>query len=610
MSGAQLEPAGPVDSSASWGRFVGATTADARARAWLELVCAEIDGARAAAVLVESPTDHHFLPLAVWPKATPDLGKLGAVVEAALRERRGMAKAQETPGVWHLAYPVFQGEAIGAVVALDVLNPALEPGEAFRRLHWGAGWLNTLLASRDLVEASEARDRLRQVLDCVAVALRHGELRQALFELCNTLRHQLECARVAIGLPHGRGMKLWALSEAASFDRHAAYTKACTAAMNETFDACQPLMAPGDEGEGAIPAPKLAALGEISGASAALAYPLMLGGECRAVLVLERERGGFGGSDLTWVDALAALLAPIVEQRRKAEQGSLRHFRDDAGRFLKKLFGPRHLTWKAASISIVVALALLAFLPIEHRVSARTVIEGEVQRVVAAPFQGFLGAAYVRAGDQVEQGALVAQLDDRELLIEQARWSSERDQHAGKLREAFASHDLASIQVLGAQLRQAESQLALIEERIVRARLLAPFDGLVISGDLSQQVGAPLEMGQKLFEIAPLRSYRIIMEVDERDIRFVAEGQTGRLVMTGIAGEPMPFEVGRLTPVASTQDGRNFFRIEALLDDASPRLRPGMEGIGKIDTGRASLGWVLTRRFNDWLTLTLWSWLP
>ncbi len=610
MSATVLERTGVQDVPAAWGRFVASTTADERARAWLELVCTEIAGARAAAVLIDSPADGHFLPLAVWPKASPDLGKLGAVVEAALRERRGMAKAQEGVGVWHLAYPVFQGELIAAVVAIEVHNPALDAGDAFRRLHWGAGWLNTLLAARGLAEATEGRDRLRQVLDCLAVALRHGELRQALFELCNDLRRQLDCARVAIGLPHGQGVKLWALSEAASFDRHAAYTKACAAAMNEAFDTSLPLVVPRGESETAAATPKLSALQGITGASAALAYPMMLGGECRAVLVLERENGTFGRSELAWVDALAALLAPVVEQRRKAEQGSLRHVRDDIGRVLGKLFGPRHLTWKAGAIALSVVLAVLVLLPVEHRISARTVIEGEVQRVVAAPFQGFLTAAYVRAGDQVEQGALVAQLDDRELLIEQARWSSERDQHAGKLREAFAGHDLASMQVLGAQLQQAESQLALIEERIVRARLLAPFDGVVISGDLSQQIGAPLETGQKLFEIAPLSSYRIVLEVDERDIRFVTEGQAGRLVMTGIAGEPIPFEIGRLTPVATTQDGRNFFRVEALLSDASPRLRPGMEGVGKIDTGRAALGWVLTRRFNDWLTLTLWSWLP
>ena len=54
------------------------------------------------------------------------------------------------------------------------------------------------------------------------------------------------------------------------------------------------------------------------------------------------------------------------------------------------------------------------------------------------------------------------------------------------------------------------------DRKIARSRLAAPFDGIVISGDLSQQIGAPVETGKKLFEIAPLQSYRIILQVDEQ----------------------------------------------------------------------------------------------
>jgi multidrug efflux pump subunit AcrA (membrane-fusion protein) len=166
------------------------------------------------------------------------------------------------------------------------------------------------------------------------------------------------------------------------------------------------------------------------------------------------------------------------------------------------------------------------------------------------------------------------------------------------------------MQVVGAQLRQSAAQLALVTEKIARARLSAPFDGIVVSGDLSQQVGAPVETGKKLFEVAPLQSYRIILQVDEREIRHVQMGQAGRLVMTGIAGEPMDFKVAKVTPVATAQEGRNFFRVEAALAEASPRLRPGMEGIGKIEVGGRSLWWVLTHSFTDWLILSLWTWLP
>ena len=41
---------------------------------------------------------------------------------------------------------------------------------------------------------------------------------------------------------------------------------------------------------------------------------------------------------------------------------------------------------------------------------------------------------------------------------------------------------------------------------------------VVVSGDLTQSLGAPLERGQVMLELAPLDAYRVTLQVDERDI--------------------------------------------------------------------------------------------
>ena len=165
--------------------------------------------------------------------------------------------------------------------------------------------------------------------------------------------------------------------------------------------------------------------------------------------------------------------------------------------------------------------------------------------------------------------------------------------------------------VLAAQVNQAEAQLALAEERIARATVVAPFDGLVVSGDLSQQIGSPVETGRVLFEVAPLQDYRVMMEVDDRDIARLADGQRGELVLSGMPDRALPIQVSRITPVAVQKDGRNVFEVEARIDGgAPPGLRPGMEGIGKVGVGERSLLWIWTHGFVDWLRLSTWSWLP
>lgn len=597
-----------------WDAFVSASTAQGRCHTWLALVCAKIAGLQAAAVLIESPLDHSFVPMAVWPKAGPDLGRLAAVVDTALREGRSVVKPlAELPGQTHMAYPLVVDKRVAAVVALELQCSHSEVAGVLREIHWSSAWLVNLLSGRELAQAIQGRERVGSVLETTATALRHGKLRQAMFEVANTLRQRFVCSRVAIGLVSSATVRLFTLSEAAVFEKHALLVKAYERAMDEAYDEGAAIGASDTVNPANTAArswPQHAALRAISGAGAVLSFPLMLGGQAIAVITLERDAQAFIDEDLLWLEAFGALVAPIMQQRLAAERGALGRLGHDARQVLHQLFGPRHLTWKLGTASVLLMYAVLVWVPVAHRVSAKTVVEGEIQRVVAAPFEGFVGAAYVRAGDTVQAGQLLVQLDDRALRVEQAKWASDHDQFDSRLREAMANHDLTAMQVVGAQVRQSSAQLALVSDKIALARLSAPFDGVVVSGDLSQQIGAPVELGKKLFEIAPLQRYRIILQVDEREIRHVQVGQTGRLVMTGIAGEPMDFTVAKVTPVATAQDGKNFFRVEATLAQASLRLRPGMEGIGKLEVGEQSLWWVLTHSLIDWWTLSVWTWMP
>ena len=139
---------------------------------------------------------------------------------------------------------------------------------------------------------------------------------------------------------------------------------------------------------------------------------------------------------------------------------------------------------------------------------------------------------------------------------------------------------------------------------------MAPFDAVVVSGDLTQRLGAPVSRGEVLFELAPLDAYRVVLEVDERDIADIRPGQTGELRLAALPEDPVRFVVEKITPVSEAHEGRNTFRVEARLDDAQAALRPGLEGVGKVDVERRRLLWIWTHDIVDWLRLALWRWLP
>ena len=78
-----------------------------------------------------------------------------------------------------------------------------------------------------------------------------------------------------------------------------------------------------------------------------------------------------------------------------------------------------------------------------------------------------------------------------------------------------------------AKIDQAEAQIALLDEQLARTKVVAPFNGVIMKGDLSQSLGSPVEHGQVLFEVAPLESYRVIVQVDERDIGLSPRASAG-----------------------------------------------------------------------------------
>lgn len=607
-----------ADDAEIWRAFSAPLSDEQFCQAWLALLCRQLPDVAAGVVLFQSGEENTFLPVAVWPEVARDLSFLGKVAERALVERRGVVHRPEDKSerIIHVAYPVeVSKRMVGAVVLEAAARSEAEIHFLLRQLHWGVAWLHDLFNRRELASNQGKSERIGSVMEVLATALRRGRLQQTLFDIANHVGRQLQCSRVAVGLVTAGSLRVAALSNAAWFEKNSTIMKLYKAAMEDVYDRMEPIAyeAPADTEAVSVAQQDTAhaRLARDGGAQFILSVPLQLGAECVGILTLERNSGvGFSKGENAWVDALASLLPAVIDQKRSAERGYIAHLREDFRRLLERLFGPRYLIWKFSAAFLLVSVMLVALVKIDYRVTARTVIEGELQLAAVAPFESFVVTSYVRAGDTVKKGQVLCLLDDRDLKLEQNKWYSEREQHARKLREAMANHEMSDVQILSAQVQQADAQYSLVTDRINRVQITAPFDGVIISGDLSQLIGSPVELGKQLFEIAPLESYRVVLQVDETEMRHVSVGQHGQLMISGIVGEPIPLSVSKITPMATARDGRNFFRVEANLERVPANLRPGMEGVGKISVGDRRLWWVLTHTFTDWLRLTLWNWLP
>ncbi|MBO3705365.1 MAG: HlyD family efflux transporter periplasmic adaptor subunit [Candidatus Accumulibacter sp.] len=601
-SGSQPGWTGSAD---HWAAFASAQTAADFCTSWLALQCLQIEEVRSALLLLEQGGGT-FVPAAVWPSAQTDVGYLAPAAEQCLGERQGKVLRGQPGALVVVAYPVeLEGRLHGAVV----LDLAERPDDALQRvlrqLHWGIGWIETLFLRRQNLADTERVERARGALDVLAVAAEHERLPDLALAVVNDLASRFACDRVALGIDRRGQARLLALSHSAFFEKRSQFVSALENAMDEALDQRRSIVQPPlDDGEGAI----AIAHRDLAGARAVCSVVLEHRGIGIGVLSFARSNP-FGGDEVRSCEAVGTLLAPLLASRIELHRwfaGRLAYRWRDTWRHLKDRRRPGLRVGLAAAALILLGIL---FLDGDYRVNARAVVEGEVQRAAVAPFDGFLREAPVRAGFIVRQGQVLATLDERDLLVERQRWRSERGQHEGRYRDALAKHERANANVALAQMQQAESQLALVDEKLARASIVAPFDGVVVSGDLSQLLGSPVEQGKLLFEIAPLDAWRVILKVADRDIRDVRPGQSGRLVLAGMAGEVLDFEVHNIA-TAEAEDGRNVFRVEARLARSDLKLRPGMEGVGKIDAGAQSYAWIWTHRLSDWLRLQAWTWLP
>jgi RND family efflux transporter MFP subunit len=594
----------------AWERFLGATSVEAFCHGWLAVTCVRA-GATDGIVVLAGVDGKAFLPAAAWPDGKRDRTRLAEAVERAL-EQRALVVVSPADGDSRLqvAQPIMlEGQVLGAVALETDPCEERELQTLARDLSWGAGWLEALLRRNLNTRDAETAHRLRQVFDLFSASLEHVGFVPAATATVTELGTLLGCDRVALAVGSGRRLRIKALSHTVSFEKNAELARHIEAAMEEALDQKAVLDWPAQKDDDAHVRRAHEQLAQSQGAGGILSVPLMRSGEPVGALCLERERP-FDEASREMVEALAALLGPLVAVQQAADRGPLARLRDTLRSLWTRFFGPGHLVWKAAGALAVVLIVFFAILTGDYRVSATTTIEGAVQRSLAAPFEGYIRESTVRPGDLVKQGGVVARLDDRDLQLERLKVSSRREQLVKQHREALANHDRAQIRVIGSQIDQADAELQVVEEKLARTEVRAPFDGVVVSGDLSQKLGAPVQRGEVLFEVAPLQDYRVVLQVDERDVRDLVEGQPGQLVLSAMPAERLAFRVARITPVSTAEDGRNFFRVEARLDKGFERLRPGMEGVGKVDIGERRLIWIWTRHLLDWLRLELWWLLP
>jgi len=588
-----------------------AAEGDARWQAWLSALLPRLRGARLGAVLLEAEGESDFEAVAIEPPGQ-DARPLAGVTEAALAAQAPSIRRLETPGLTGVAFPVQGPDGrSAAVVAVAVAGEGEVARQAVETLGLACGWLALAFEQRERQGDRNVIERMRFALELLAAVEDEATLEAGAIAFVNLLADRLGADRAAVGLLRRGRVRLQAVSGVAGLKRRRAVLQAVELAMEEATDQIAPLLWPSPPEHRRC----TVAQGEFArqhGFATVMTAPLLrLGLPVGAVSLQRRSGAPFTAADLATLEVVGAVVGPYFDLARRNRAWLSGRIPDAIGSGIRLVLGPRRPGLKLLALASAAGLAAVFLVDMPLRVASKATIEATRQIAVVTPFDGIIAEAPRRAGDVVAAGDLIARLDDADFRLEEARLTGEARQLAEQIRQALSRGNRAEVAQLVARRAQVEAQLDLARLKLARTELRAPISGVIVSGDLSQRLGGPTQTGEVLVEVAPLAELRVALAIAERDLRLLAPGQSGQLRLSGLPGIALPVTVERVAPMARAEAGGPRFRGEARLEaPAELRLRPGMEGIAKIETGQASIAYVWSRTLIDWGRHQLWRLLP
>jgi biotin carboxyl carrier protein len=513
-----------------------------------------------------------------------------------------------------ISQPVFlSGLCAGAVAwELPAGNAAaLDRVEALARACARlVAWLHPESAASQHAAASTT-DAAALVLALMGEVLKAASAAEAARRLVAVLVAERIAQSASIGLLDGRAnarIRLTAMSDAAAIDDGSPLVLALCAAMDECAHQERSIVYPACGETQPVVDLAHSQLARQPGATSVCSVPMASSGAIVGVLTLQRAGvGAPNDAELSMLEHAAAFIGPALALHRRAESGFAaklkgsvaRHSSGNGERGLKR--------WWPAAAALAVALACL--LPTQHQIAAPARLQGNQERALVAPHDGYIAKALVKPGDRVAAGQVLAEFELEGAQLERRRLEAELSQAESAFGEALGKRDRAQLAIQQARIEQARSRLDLVLRDIDKASITAPFAGVVLNGDLSRAVGSPVKRGDPLMVVAPEEGFRLMLWVDERDVGYVTLDQPGRLLLAASPHDALALKVSRVTPVAVVREAANGFEVEASVQGAVAGLRPGLEGIAKLSVGTRPLAWVMGHRFAHWVGMKWWAWL-
>lgn len=250
----------------------------------------------------------------------------------------------------------------------------------------------------------------------------------------------------------------------------------------------------------------------------------------------------------------------------------------------------------------------LVLCPLPMRVVGDAVVAPQTTSRIQTPVDAVVSKVYVKEGDTVKAGAVIADLEDWNYRSALAAAMAKYETAKADMNRALASKDgsEAGIAKMQAEFWAAEVQRA--QQRLEHTHLRSAQDGIVATPHMEEAVGQKFLAGDTIATVVNTTQAQVDVEVDEQDLPLISDGDGVAVKLESFPTRKFNGKVSIISPVSTAETDKRVFHARVDVPNGEGLLRPGMQGRGKISTGYRSAGFVLFRGVGMWAWAKIWTW--
>lgn len=449
--------------------------------------------------------------------------------------------------------------------------------------------------------------QLTNVFDIVQKVLEKEKFKQAALTLASEIADHHKAERTSFGWLKHDYIVLKAISHTDHFEKKMQIVRDLEGAMEEAYEQDASILYPPPENI-SLATRMHEAYSQTYNVGYMLSVPVRHGDDIIGIITCERKGRPFSDEEATQIHLASSLCsARLMELYRKSSWFGARMARS-MRKGLGKLLGHEH-TWAKFFSILGIALVLFATLyPLEYKVSSPAILKTDKIIYLTAPFDGYIDSVFVKPGDVVYKDQEILRLDQEALKLEEADLLAQEQDNRQEIQKAQASRELAEMRIQQAKLEQTLARLKTVRYKLSKSSIRATVDSaIIVEGDLQKKIGAPVNQGAELFQMASIENIYVESAVSELEIANITEVSEGLLAIKSRPDSVYRFKTERISPTATVKDQENTFPVRGEFIDGVPSwFRPGMTGISKIYSGKKTLWWILSHQAIDYLRLKLW----